>query len=137
MIKQTSLVSRCPINNMLEVIGAKWTVEILRELALKPTRTRKFVLHIPGLSMKTLCRRLQLLEAAGLIDRHDYQEKPMRVEYSLTMHGQELCNILDQLKSLQLRLNENSLRCKCSIEKLGSADPCAFSCPHRRTGRNC
>lgn len=33
----------CPITHTLNLISAKWTVEILRELALKPVCTREFL----------------------------------------------------------------------------------------------
>lgn len=123
----------CPINVLLETISAKWTVEIMRELALQPTRTRKFLLHIPGLSMKTLCRRLQILEAAGLISRHEYEGKPLRVEYSLTDFGVQICGILEQIKKLHESMNSGCLSCVCSLEKTCQSHTEEMSCPHRRT----
>jgi DNA-binding HxlR family transcriptional regulator len=125
--------SICPMNAMMEIISAKWTVEILRELALQPTRTRKFLQHIPGLSMKTLCRRLQILESAGLISRHEFEGKPLKVEYRLTGHGQQLCLILEQLKSLEAELAKKRLSCVCSLEKSCMEDPRIFECPQRRS----
>lgn len=125
----------CPINSLMEIISAKWTTEIIRELAMQPTRTRKFLLHIPGLSMKTLSRRLHSLEAAGLINRHEFESKPIRVEYSLTDSGVKLCCILEQLKNLQLELNSSCLNCYCSVQNEVFAEPELLSCPHRRTKR--
>lgn len=127
--------SECPINSLLDVISAKWTVEIVRELALQPTRTRKFLLHIPGLSMKTLCRRLQILGEAGLVSRHEFPDKPLKVEYSLTEYGQKLCGILEQIKILDIELNSRNscLNCKCPIEAEYFAQAELISCPHRRS----
>ncbi len=123
----------CPINTLMDVISAKWTVEIIRELALQPTRTRKFLLHIPGLSMKTLCRRLQILESAQLINRHEYPGKSLKVEYSLTDHGRQLCSIFEQVKELESTIaGRESLSCHCSIEKSCMANPASFNCAHRR-----
>jgi DNA-binding HxlR family transcriptional regulator len=133
MLKPRPLESACPVNLMMEIISAKWTVEIMRELALQPTRTRKFLLHIPGLSMKTLCRRLQILESAGLISRHEYAGKPLKVEYRLTVYGQQLCLILEELKMLEKRINKTSLSCVCSLEKACTADADTFECPQRRS----
>lgn len=133
MLKPESITeATCPMNLMLEIISAKWTVEILRELALQPTRTRKFLLHIPGLSMKTLCRRLQIMEAAGLISRHEYPGKPLKVEYRLTSYGQQLCRILEQLKALEGEMNGTCKSCVCSLEDACLADPEKFDCPQRR-----
>jgi DNA-binding HxlR family transcriptional regulator len=82
--------SICPISKVLELISAKWTVEILREVALKPVRTREFLRVIPGLSMKSLQERLKALLAAGMIERIVFQEKLPRVEHTITPRGQRL-----------------------------------------------
>lgn len=135
MLELTPSELPCPINVLLEIISAKWTVEIMRELALQPTRTRKFLLHIPGLSMKTLCRRLQILESAKLINRHEYPGKPMKVEYTLTDYGKKLCVILESLKELELEMNSACLNCKCSIQADYFEQPDQLECPHRRIKR--
>jgi len=123
----------CPINTLMDIISAKWTVEIMRELALQPTRTRKFLLHIPGLSMKTLCRRLQILESAQLINRHEYPGKSLKVEYSLTDHGRQLCTIFEQVKQLEsIIAGRECSSCHCSIEKSCMESPATFNCMHRR-----
>ena len=131
MAKPLTTDPACPVNVMMEIISAKWTVEIMRELALQPTRTRKFLAHIPGLSMKTLCRRLQILETAGLISRHEYPGKPLKVEYRLTGSGQEFCLILEQIKALSYKLNNQFLACVCSLEKACRHSPDTFDCPLR------
>ncbi|MBX9688331.1 MAG: helix-turn-helix transcriptional regulator [Candidatus Obscuribacterales bacterium] len=132
MLKPLPPDSACPINVLLDIISAKWTAEIMRELALHPTRTRKFLLHIPGLSMKALCRRLQTLEEAGLINRQEYPGKSLKVEYSLTPHGRRLCAIFEDLKSLEEQMNNNCLSCVCSMEQACINNPSKFNCPHRR-----
>lgn len=126
----------CPISRLLEIISAKWTVEIMREMAIHATRTRKFLLHIPGLSMKTLCRRLQVLEAAALISRHEYPGKVMKVEYRLTEYGIKICEIFEQLKILEAQMNSNCISCKCSLEKEHLGKEEALDCPYRRSKRN-
>ena len=135
MLQQQPPEFACPINTLMEIISAKWTTEIIRELSVQPTRTRKFLLHIPGLSMKTLSRRLHSLEAAGLVNRHEFEGKPIKVEYSLTDAGIKLCGILEQMKLLQQELNSSCLNCSCSIQKECFAQPELFACPHRRTKR--
>ena len=44
-----------------------------------------------------LSASLKELEADGIVVRRQYQEMPVRVEYSLTAHGQALWPILHQL----------------------------------------
>ena len=123
----------CPVSKVLEIISAKWTVEILRELALQATRTRRFLLHIPGLSMKTLCRRLHDLEESGLISRHEFPGKVMKVEYRLTQNGVKLCHILELIKQLEEDMNTTCIACKCSLEKEQFGQPEQIECPYRRT----
>lgn len=125
----------CPISNLLEIISAKWTVQIMRELALQPTRTRRFLLHIPGLSMKTLSRRLQIMEAAKLISRHECSAKPLKVEYRLTEFGEKLCAILESVKALEIEMNSSCLNCKCPVERECFQKPELLDCPHRREKR--
>lgn len=136
MLDSTSSGSPCPVSKVLEIISAKWTVEILRELALQATRTRRFLLHIPGLSMKTLCRRLHVLEDSGLISRHEFPGKILKVEYRLTENGVRLCQILEQMKVLEEGLNTACVSCKCSLEKECFGQPEEMECPYRRVRKS-
>jgi DNA-binding HxlR family transcriptional regulator len=43
-----------------------------------------------GFSSKTLAARLKELERSGVLERQSYNEIPPRVEYKLTIKGQEL-----------------------------------------------
>ncbi len=133
MLEPPTPESVCPINKLMDVISAKWTVEIIRELALQPTRTRRFLLHIPGLSMKTLCRRLHALEAAGLINRYEYPGKPAKVEYSLNDYGRKLCKVFEQIKLLQEELNGACQSCTCPMTTETPSEDAV--CPERRTRR--
>ncbi|MBS2010369.1 MAG: helix-turn-helix transcriptional regulator [Cyanobacteria bacterium SZAS TMP-1] len=116
----------CPINSVLDVISAKWTVEILRELALGSMRTRAFLRVIPGISMKSLLQRLKALQDAGMISRTAFGEKSLRVEYSITPRGQRVLAIYSELLDLASEMMEVS--CCCSI-----TGACAneISCPNR------
>lgn len=114
----------CPISTMLKVISPKWTVEILRELSIKPTRTRQFLNHIPGLTMKCLQERLKCLESAGLIRRVEYKSKVPRVEHQLTERGSRVLTILMALKEL----GSANVECICPMENNCNS---GFVCPTR------
>jgi DNA-binding HxlR family transcriptional regulator len=45
---------------------------------------------LKGFSSKTLAARLKELQKSGILKRQSYNETPPRVEYRLTMKGQEL-----------------------------------------------
>ena len=55
-----------------------------------------------GFSSKTLAARLKELQRSGMLERHSYNETPPRVEYNLTVKGQELVesivNLLQWMK---------------------------------------
>jgi len=116
---------------MLRVASAKWTVEILRECLIQPTRTRQFLARIPGLSMKCLQERLKELEALKLIDRIKYPDKLPKVEHRITERGRRLLKILAALKELEDEITPSV--CTCPIESLafGAHDDDA-SCPLRK-----
>lgn len=104
----------CPIVSILSLISAKWTVYILRELALDSVRTRQFLRLIPGLSMKSLQERLKALEAAGMITRTVFDEKIPRVKHTITDRGRRLFAIMCELKELAVEIEPAN--CKCSLE---------------------
>lgn len=124
----------CPIATVLDVISAKWTVEILREVSITPTRTRKFLRAIPGLSMKSLQNRLKELEKYGFIERKDFDELPKRVEHSITERGRRVLCILTDIKRLSDEIF--TFDCLCPVEHIDHAGECRdFQCPNRPQNR--
>lgn len=107
----------CPIEFILELIGTKWSIQILRELFRGHRRTHQLIEALPGISTKTLTVRLRELERQGLIRRTVYAEIPPRVEYSLTEKGWELQPILLALKQVGEQWLEQS-NCVCTLQVL-------------------
>ena len=93
------------INKLLDVLSAKWTTEIMREVNIGPVRTRKFLARIPGLTMKCLRQRLIALEELGYVHRQEFDERPMRVEYSITDKGRKVYELLMVIKQYADDLN--------------------------------
>ncbi len=91
---------RCPIQFILEIVGSKWAILILRELFSGSRRTHEFLEALPGISTKTLTARLRELENYGLVTRKVFPEVPPRVEYSLTEKGLEIQPVMMALKTL-------------------------------------
>jgi DNA-binding HxlR family transcriptional regulator len=75
-----------------ELITKRGTLEILIPLCCTtdPVRYIKFRRSMKGFSSKTLAIRLKQLEKNGILERKAYNEIPPRVEYRLTVKGQEL-----------------------------------------------
>lgn len=82
----------CPIRNILERIGEKWSMLVLYTLskASGPMRYSDIGEKIPDLSQKMLTMTLRNLEADGLVARRAFAEIPPRVEYNITERGKSL-----------------------------------------------
>jgi DNA-binding HxlR family transcriptional regulator len=80
----------CPVATMVELIGNKWKLLIIRNLLATTSRFGELKKGIPGISQKVLTDNLRSLENDGLVIRAAYPEVPPRVEYSLTELGNSL-----------------------------------------------
>ena len=75
----------------LQVFFNKWTVEII--VALSRARSLRFNEmrdQLAGISGRTLSQRLKDLEEQGLVARRIHDERPVRIEYSLTKKGMDV-----------------------------------------------
>lgn len=82
-----TITPRCPIRTTLELVGGKWRLLVLHQLAGGATRFGELKRLLPGISEKMLVQELKFLTDAGLLARHNYGEVPPRVEYELTEAG--------------------------------------------------
>lgn len=80
----------CPVATMVELIGNKWKLLIIRNLLASTSRFGELKSGIPGISQKVLTDNLRALEADGLVVRTVFPEVPPRVEYSLSELGNTL-----------------------------------------------
>lgn len=95
-----------PVYRQLEeVIGCKWSVSVLKAVADNVNRPGKLERHIDGISKKVLSERLRKLTDYGLLTKHAYAEVPPRTEYSLTENGKKLIFIIEQVKTLDMEIN--------------------------------
>lgn len=88
----------CPIRNVIDRIGDKWSVLVL--LLLEEARVLRFSeIHktIETISQKMLTVTLKALEADGLVSRTVFPQIPPRVEYELTDRGKSLMPHLHSL----------------------------------------
>ena len=87
--------STCPIANVLDIVGDKWTLLVVRDLlVLGKRRYGEFQNSPEAIPTNILAERLKRLEAAGLIKKEFYQDNPPRAEYLLTRKGADLGPIL-------------------------------------------
>ena len=88
----------CPLMSALKLIGGKWKIPILCALHQDgTTRYNELKRKIRGITNTMLASSLKELEDDGLICRKQYDEMPVRVEYTLTAAYDGLIPILKQL----------------------------------------
>ena len=89
----------CGLKKVLNIVGGKWKIMILcvidnNEVARYGDLRRS----VYGITNTMLAQSLKELEADGLVHRTQYDEMPVRVEYTLTKQAKSLIPILLQLK---------------------------------------
>ena len=88
----------CAIAKSLDVVGDRWTLLIIRELAMRG-RCRYTDLRngLPGIATNLLADRLRELDQAGVVAREEAPPPVATTLFSLTERGQELRPVLDDL----------------------------------------
>jgi DNA-binding HxlR family transcriptional regulator len=92
----------CPIAGTLDLIGERWSILVLREVFMGVRRYAGIQANT-GAPRDVLTKRLRSLEAAGVLERHRYQDHPARFEYHLTGAGRALEPVLIGLREWGLR----------------------------------
>jgi len=89
----------CPVCATADIICSKWTMLVIRDLAVGSTRFSELERSLAGISPRTLSLRLRALEDEGIVARETYSEVPPRVEYSLTEKGEALVPLIEGMRS--------------------------------------
>jgi DNA-binding HxlR family transcriptional regulator len=83
----------CSIADVLEILGDRWSLLIVRECGYGNRRFNEIQRHT-GAPRNILASRLKRMQDVGILHRQIYSEHPQRYEYSLTNSGEELFPIL-------------------------------------------
>ena len=86
----------CSIAGVLDAVGDRWAMLILRDLGLGLCRYDDLQ-KSTGVTHATLSDRLKHLEDNELIERRLYQTKPDRYEYVLTRKGADIILVIQAL----------------------------------------
>jgi DNA-binding HxlR family transcriptional regulator len=91
--------SKCPIAGSLEIFGDRWTLVVVRDLAIRDGKARfgDFLKSPERIPTNVLTARLAGLEANGVVVKRAYQTHPPRFEYALTRKGAELLPVLQAI----------------------------------------
>ena len=88
----------CPSRQVLDRIGDRWSVLVVRVLTDGTLRHGEIAARIGGITPKMLTQTLRGLERDGLATRTVYPEVPPRVEYALTDLGRSLVSLMRALE---------------------------------------
>jgi DNA-binding HxlR family transcriptional regulator len=89
----------CPVCRTAEIVCAKWTLLLVRELGEGCSRFCELERSLTGISPRTLSLRLRALEEEGIVERQTCAEVPPRVDYTLTEKGRALLPIIEQMRA--------------------------------------
>ena len=89
----------CGLKKVINIVGGKWKILILcvidREESVRYGDLKRAIF---GITNTMLANSLKDMEAAGMEERKQYDEMPVRVEYSLTEKAKSIIPILLELK---------------------------------------
>ena len=89
----------CGLKKVIDIVGGKWKIMILCVIDNKEVvRYGELTRAIHGITNTMLANSLKELEADGLVQRKQYDEMPVRVEYNLTKKAKSLIPILLEMK---------------------------------------
>ena len=91
------LVSRCPIEEVMQILSGRWPTLLIYYLQEGAKRFSDLQRDNPTISHKMLRLELRKLEGAGIVRRTDFGGYPLRVEYDLTADGRRLVPLVDAL----------------------------------------
>ena len=89
----------CGLKKVLNIIGGKWKILLLCVIDDKGVmRYGELRRAVYGITNTMLAQSLKEMEEDGLIERRQYREMPVRVEYPLTEKAHSMIPILLELK---------------------------------------
>jgi len=91
------LVSRCPIEEVMQVLGGRWPTLLIYYLKDGTKRFSDLRRDNPTVSHRILTLELRKLEKAGIVRRTSHEGYPLRVEYDLTPAGLRLVPLIDAI----------------------------------------
>jgi len=88
---------KCALQEILGVIGGKWSMSIIYALFPGKKRFSELERLIPNISTRMLVKELKNMEANGIVTREVFATVPPTVEYTLTVKGERLEPIINEL----------------------------------------
>ena len=117
---EAAALAKCPVRDVLDRIGDKWSVLILKNLEEGPRRFGALRRMIGDISQRMLTQTLRDLQRDGLIQRTVYPTVPPSVDYRLTRLGQSLMDPLEQLVQWSDRHHAKIHKARAAFDRSGT-----------------
>jgi DNA-binding HxlR family transcriptional regulator len=78
----------------LDSVGDRWSLQVVEALLAGPLRYGELAVAVAGIAPNILADRLRRLERAGILAGSPYSQRPLRLQYALTIDGRELAGAL-------------------------------------------
>ncbi len=88
---------RCALQEILAIIGGKWSMSIIYALFDGKKRFSELERMIPKINTRMLVKELKNMETNGIVTRTVFATVPPTVEYSLTTKGEKLEHAINEL----------------------------------------
>jgi len=99
----------CPIVFALDTFGDRWSLLIIRDMAIKGYQTySQFFESDEGIATNVLADRLLKLEGLGIVDKSQDTEDGRRHLYTLTPKGIDLIPVLLEMVRWSARYDTNT-----------------------------
>jgi len=96
--KTSRALSGCPVDYAVSVIGDGWSLLIIRDLAVRGSKTYAELLDgWEGISTNILAQRLRHLEEKGVITKRKNPDNWRSFIYELSAKGRDLAPVLSEL----------------------------------------
>ena len=96
-MKKYKELPRSPIETTIKMIGCRWKILIIKELLTGTKRFNEIKKGVTGITQKVLTSKLRELEQDDIIIRQVYDQKPPKVEYTLTDVGYSLREVINSM----------------------------------------
>lgn len=114
--------SPCPVACTLDLIGDRWTLLIIRDLACGRATFKEFLRSPEKIATNVLTDRLFRLVSAKIVEKYPNPDSPGRDAYRLTERGRALVPVLSALAEWGLRhIPHTEARMKLTVDSPTSA----------------
>jgi DNA-binding HxlR family transcriptional regulator len=97
-MKKIKKRSDCPISSALDIVGDKWSLLIIRDIAMQGKHTyNEFLKSEEKIATNILADRLSMLEGAGILLKEEHPESKAKIFYRLTKQGIDLLPVLIEM----------------------------------------